>query len=330
VAPQARVRPIELTANQLHRFYRGGARIAAFRGLASVDDEAPEDWVASTTVVHGDGEVGLSRLPDGNLLRDAIAADPEAFLGAKHSARFGADPAVLVKLLDAGERLPLHLHPDTEFAQRHLGSRWGKTEAWIILGALPGATVHVGFARDLAEDELEQLVRDQDLDALVAAMNRLPVRSGDSIYVPAGTPHVIGEGSFLLELQEPSDLSLLLEWKPGGEDEAFLGLPLELGLQAVGRAATRPEQLARLRQSRGASYFPPEADEFFRAERLVDGSVVQPSFSVVIVLDGDGALETEHGNAMQVSRGSTVLVPFAAGSVTVRGPCRAVACRPPS
>ena len=330
MAPEARVRPIELSANQLHRFYRGGARIAAFRGLESVDDEAPEDWVASTTVVHGDGEVGLSRLPDGNLLRDAIAADPEAFLGAAHSARFENDPAFLVKLLDAGERLPLHLHPDTEFARRHLGSRWGKTEAWIILGVLPGATVHVGFARDLAGDELEQLVRDQDVDALVAAMNRLPVSAGDSIYVPAGTPHVIGAGILLLELQEPSDLSLLLEWKPGGAEDAFLGLTLELGLQAVRRDATRAEQLTRLRQSRGASYFPPEADEFFRAERLVDGSVVQPSFSVVIVLDGQGALETEHAEAVQVSRGSTVLVPFAAGSVTVRGPCRAVACRPPT
>ena len=103
---------IELPANQLPRFYRGGARIAAFRGLESVDDQAPEDWVASTTVVHGDSQFGLSRLPDGGRLRDAIEADPEAFLGHAHVERFGADPALLVKLLDAGERLPLHLHPD--------------------------------------------------------------------------------------------------------------------------------------------------------------------------------------------------------------------------
>ena len=144
--------PIELPANQL-RFYRGGARIAAFRGLVSVDDQAPEDWVASTTVVHGDSQFGLSRLPDGGRLRDAIEADPEAFLGHAHVERFGADPALLVKLLDAGERLPLHLHPDASFAQRHLDSRWGKTEAWIIVDAVPGATVHVGFTRELESDE---------------------------------------------------------------------------------------------------------------------------------------------------------------------------------
>jgi mannose-6-phosphate isomerase len=327
------VNPIELPANQLHRFYRGGARIAAFRGLESVDDEAPEDWVASTTVVHGDGDVGdvgLSRLPDGTLLRDAIDADPEAFLGPEHTRTFGSDPAVLVKLLDAGERLPLHLHPDAAFAQQHLDSRWGKTEAWIILDAPPDAAVHVGFARDLAKEELERLVRDQELDELVSAMHRAPVARGDAIFVPAGTPHVIGAGILLLELQEPSDLSLLLEWKPGGEEQAFLGLPRELGLQAVTRARTSAPELAALRQSRGTSFFPTRADAFFRADRLVADAVLAPSFSIVVVLAGQGTLEPQGGEAVSVSRGSTVLVPYGAGALTLRGSCRAIACRPPA
>jgi mannose-6-phosphate isomerase len=321
------VTPIELGVNQLRRFYRGGARIAAFRGLETIDDEAPEDWIASTTVVHRDGEVGLSRLPDGGLLREAIAADPEGFLGAAHVATFGSDPALLVKLLDAGERLPLHLHPDAAFAQKHLGSRWGKTEAWIILDAVPGATVHVGFSRDFHQRELEGLVREQDVEALVTAMNRLEVGAGDSIFVPAGMPHVIGEGILLLELQEPSDLSLLLEWKPGGEADAFLGLAREVGLQAVERARTSREELARLQQNRGASFFPADADRFFRAERMVEGSVVEPSFSVVVVLEGNGTLETESAE-VQVQRGSTVLAPHAAGAIRLTGDCRAVACRP--
>lgn len=321
------MRPIELGPNQLRRFYRGGARIAAFRGLETIDDEAPEDWIASTTVAHGDGEVGLARLPDGRLLRDLIADDPEAFLGNGHVAAYGSDPALLVKLLDAGERLPLHLHPDAAFAQKHLSSRWGKSEAWIILDAIPGATVHVGFARDFDEAELDRLVREQDVDAVVTAMNRLDVAAGDSIFVPAGTPHVIGEGILLLELQEPSDLSLLLEWKPGAEGDAFLGLTRELGLQAVEHAQTSPEELARLQQNRGASFFPAEADRFFRAERMLDGSVVEPSFSVVIVLEGHGTLKTESAE-LRVARGSTVLAPHAAGPIRLTGDCRAVACRP--
>jgi mannose-6-phosphate isomerase len=318
------VRPIELGVNQLRRFYRGGARIAAFRGLAAIDDGAPEDWIASTTLAYGDGQVGLSRLPDGAFVRDAIADDPATFLGPAHVAAYGGDPALLVKLLDAGERLLLHLHPDAAFAQEHLGSRWGKTEGWIILEAVPGATVHVGFSREIGEDELERLVREQDVAALTGAMNRVEVGAGDSIFVPAGMPHVIGEGILLLELQEPSDLSLLLEWGRGGEAAAFLGLSRELALQAVDRTRTSPEELAHLQQNRGASFFPSEADGFFRAERLVDGSVLEPSFAIVVVLEGEGTLETD-GGSLQVTRGSTALVPHSAGPLRLTGACRAIA-----
>ena len=74
-------------------------------------------------------------LPDGRLLRDAVAEHAGSWLGAAHVARFGADPALLVKLLDAGQRLPVHCHPSDEFAAAHFGSRYGKTEAWIVVGA---------------------------------------------------------------------------------------------------------------------------------------------------------------------------------------------------
>ena len=321
------MRPFELDANQIHRFYRGGARIAAFRSLADVDDAAPEDWVGSTTSVHGDGTIGQSRLSDGALLAERIAADPEAFLGPEHVAELGAEPGVLVKLLDAGERLPLHLHPDEAFARDHLGSRFGKTEAWIILEADEGAAVHVGFSRTLDEHELERLVLSQDVSAMVDAMNRLPVRAGDSIYVPGGVPHVIGEGILLLELQEASDFSILLEWGRASEAEAFLGLPRELALRSVTRTALTGE-LERLKSRRGASFFPDDADRFFRADRLGDGSVLEASFSIVLGVGGEGVLEADDGEPFRVRRGTTVLVPYAAGTTRLSGAVDAIRCRP--
>ncbi|MGZ4389619.1 MAG: mannose-6-phosphate isomerase, partial [Gaiellaceae bacterium] len=136
------MRPIRLPANQPHRFYRGGAEIARFRGTTFVDDHVPEDWVGSTTSILGEAPSGLSVLPDGRLLRDAVAAEPEAFLGPDHVAAFGADPTVLVKLLDAGERLPVHCHPDGAFAREHLAARNGKNEAWLILAS---GILHLGF-----------------------------------------------------------------------------------------------------------------------------------------------------------------------------------------
>jgi mannose-6-phosphate isomerase len=71
------MRPQVLGANQrLDRFYARGRRIAAFRGDPSVDRNVPEDWVASTTTLFGEPDIGLSRLPDGELLVGAVRRDP--------------------------------------------------------------------------------------------------------------------------------------------------------------------------------------------------------------------------------------------------------------
>jgi mannose-6-phosphate isomerase len=184
----------------------------------------------------------------------------------------------------------------------------------------------VGFSRDVGEDELAQLVAAQELDRFLERMNRLPVRPGDSIFVPAGVPHVIGEGILLLELQEPSDLSLLLEWKGMTESEALLGLSRETALRAVDRSAV---DLAHLTAVRGRTLFPSEADAFFRAELVGDGARLDAGFSVLVVTDGKGELRAANAKPLRIWRGSTVLVPFAAGTAEVAGTVRAIRCRPP-
>ena len=91
------MKPVRLPANQPQRFYRGGAAIARFRGAPPGDDHVPEDWVGSTTAIFASEPLGLTTLPDGRLLRDAVTAEAERFLGPEHIAAFGPDPAVLVK-----------------------------------------------------------------------------------------------------------------------------------------------------------------------------------------------------------------------------------------
>jgi mannose-6-phosphate isomerase len=322
------MRPLALGPNQIGRFYRGGERIERFRGLPPSGDDAPEDWVASTTNVFGESELGLSRVDGGVRVADLFAAEPEAFFEPAHLAAYGPDPQILIKLLDAGERLPLHFHPDASFAKARLGSEHGKTEAWVILEAERGAAVHVGFASDVGEEELAAAVAAQDVDGLIGAMQRLEVAAGDSIYVPAGLPHVIGEGILLLELQEPSDLSLLLEWEGlMPEAQAWLGLPRDVALGAVTREAPRLEELT---TRRGASLFPAEADRFFRADAVAAGDELDAAFSVLVVTDGEGELRSATGEPLAVRRGSTVLVPFAAGAAELTGSVRAIRCRPPS
>src|SRR5215831_16470075 len=158
------MQPIVLGPNLPDTFYRGAGRIGRFRGVELPPELAgrPEDWIASVTSRFGGGAAGQTRLPDGSLLADVIAADPVGWLGREHVARYGANPALLVKLLDAGQRLPLHVHPDRAFATAHLASPYGKTEAWVIVSARPDAYVYLGFSRDVSSPELAEWVGRQD------------------------------------------------------------------------------------------------------------------------------------------------------------------------
>ncbi|HEY4022107.1 MAG TPA: class I mannose-6-phosphate isomerase [Pseudonocardiaceae bacterium] len=334
-------RPVVLPANQPRQFYQGGKAIAALRGADSAAEYGPEDWVASTTPRFGKETDGLSTLPDGRFLRDAVVAAPEEWLGAEHVKTFGTSTALLVKLLDAGQRLPVHLHPSNTFAQEHFGSHFGKTEAWVVIGT-SGAepTVHMGFRKDIDPDTLADWVNVQDGPAMLDSLNAVTVSPGDTVLIPSGLPHAIGAGVFVVELQQPTDFSITLEWT-GFLDDAkagHLGIGFDTALGAVDRSGWDADRLENIVRHTAANadpvvpLFNSGAAPFFRADRLQVTSSVEldPGFSVLVALDGSGRLSTEHGGVLDLRRGDTAVVPHAAGSSTVDGELIMVRCRPPA
>lgn len=330
-----------LATNTPRRFYRGGERVFAFRGLevpADFDGYRPEDWIGSTARLFAEGGGGVTTLEGGVELPEAFAADSNGWFGEAHVARYGGDPNLLTKLLDSGERLPVHSHPSREFATAHLDCDHGKTEAWIVLVAEPGATVWVGFRDELSPEALAELVDAQD-DRLLAALNPIEVTAGDAVLVPAGQPHAIGEGVLILELQEPTDFSVMLEHKRFGLelDHAFLGLERGLALQSVNHGPVSAERLATLRRrwidvEDSGSALPGEASAYFRAEvvRPVTGDVtVAAAYAAVVVVDGHGTLTSGSGTR-EVTAGEVLLVPHSVGDVTVSGAVTLVRCMPPA
>lgn len=326
-------RPIRLPANQPPRFYRGGEAIAALRGTPPVE-HGPEDWVASCTTLYGEVSAGLSTLPDGKWLRDAVAADPVAWLGPDA----GAEPALLVKLLDAGQRLPVHCHPSNSFARQHLGSHYGKTEAWIVVGTTGSEpTVHIGFQEEQDPDRIADWVARQDAEAMLDALNATTVSAGDTVFVPAGVPHAIGAGVFIVELQQPTDLSVMLEWTGfmDSEEGGHLGIGYPTALDCVDRSGWR-DRLSRIvhrshQIGQVHDLFGTLAKDFFRAQRLAISSRVEleESYAVLVVLDGSGQLTTEDGEMLGLGKGDTVVVPHAAGAVAIEGRLSAIRCMPP-
>ena len=115
-------------------------------------------------------------------------------------------PALLLKLLFTNEALSIQVHPDDAFAQS-IGMENGKTEAWYILSAAPGAQVAVGLKGQLTAPQLRASIEDGSIADLVQWR---PVRKGEAISVPAGTIHAIGPGLVIAEIQQRSDATFRL------------------------------------------------------------------------------------------------------------------------
>jgi mannose-6-phosphate isomerase len=301
----------------VYRFYRGGALLGRLRGEAEDDGSFPEDWVGSVTTANNPGrdepEAGLSRLADGRLLRDLVEEDPEGWLGAEHVARFGKSTGLLVKLLDAGERLPVHAHPSRAFARERFDSPFGKTEAWIVLDTRGReAAIWAGLREAVDPAEYRSWIDRQDTERLLDSLHHRPVSAGDVIYVPAGVPHAIGAGLLIAELQEPTDFSIVAEWEgfPIEPEDSHLGIGWDAALGAFDLEAREP-----------VVGLPEEARAFFWADDRLEPA---GRFAVLVVLEGQGKVA-----GAPARPGDAFVVPAAADEVEAAGDLRVLRCLAP-
>ena len=154
---------IQLPQNRVWRSYQGGLILDQLVGKANPEDSHfPEDWIGSVTAASNPDSQnefeGISPVEvDGQklLLPELIAKDPGYFLGAQHVAKFGQQPMVLIKLLDAAVRLQLQAHPTADFSKQFLNSNSGKAEAYYILSVredVDDPYVYLGFQRPPERD----------------------------------------------------------------------------------------------------------------------------------------------------------------------------------
>lgn len=213
-------KPVKLQTSRAWRTYLGGSMISRLHGETGGDGHFPEEWLLSTVAARNAGREhiveGITQVvATGETLAEYIASAPEAILGKAHAEKYGANPGVLVKLLDAAERLTLQVHPTREKAMALFGSAFGKTECWHILdcrtidGQAP--CIYMGFREGITREHWKACFDTQDIPAMLACLHRIPVQKGDTFIIRGGVPHGIGCGCFLVEIQEPTDYTVRTE-----------------------------------------------------------------------------------------------------------------------
>lgn len=358
---------IILPPNRVWRTYPGGRTLDELAAVANpADSHLAEDWIASTTravnrgreqISEGISQVRLGHEPTTHDFAALLAADPEYFLGAAHVQKYGAQPQLLVKFLDSGTRLHFQVHPTREFAQRSLSAPSGKTEAYHVLGvrgAASGMTeatgyIYAGFQRPPTRAQLRAWIETQDIAAIEACFDRIPVKAGDTFIIPGGTPHALGAGVFMVEIQEPSDLVVRFEFERAGyvlpESARFMNRGLDFSLDVFQFAPLTPADLeTRIRcQPRRRTDFPGGSfqDELIGAAQTdcfrvnlthLRGPVVKDETSAVIAIVTAGTLTVNvAGEIHRLKTYDKVFLPAGLGPVafTPETTAQILECSPP-
>ena len=147
------------------------------------------------------------------------------------------NPSLLLKLLFTSQPLSIQVHPDDTHAQS-MGLPNGKTEAWYVLNAAPGAKVALGLKRRLTQQQLREAVDDGSIQDLVVWNTVLP---DDTISVPAGTIHAIGAGLVIAEIQQRSDATFRL-FDHGRQRELHIEKAVAVAIPGPARFRARPNR----------------------------------------------------------------------------------------
>ncbi|HRW10913.1 MAG TPA: class I mannose-6-phosphate isomerase, partial [Caldilineaceae bacterium] len=236
--------PFLILPNRVWRTYQGGAVLDSWAGIAHpADSHFPEDWVGSATRAVNPGRehltqegIGQAQAITGEIytMAELYTADAELALGSAHVAAYGAQPYLLVKLLDSAMRLHIQAHPSVAWARQHLQANSGKTEAWWILQTRTADSyVYMGFQHPPTLQQWKAIIDEQDLSAMEACFARIPVQPGDILLVEGGVPHAIGPGIAMIEIQEPTDYVVRCEYAHGGLQLPESARTMGLGLARV-------------------------------------------------------------------------------------------------
>lgn len=299
----------------------GGRRLADLGRQLPAEGIVAESWEIAA---HPDG---MTRVANGayagKTLQELLNLLGEELVGSRSEWALARDKfPLLVKLLDANRSLSVQVHPDDAYALAHEGNELGKTEMWVVLQAEPDAAIIYGLAEAAAPADLRRAIEDGEL---APHLNRLPIKAGDHVCVPAGTLHAILAGAVIAEIQQNSNTTYrVYDWNRLGADGKPRALHVDRALDVINYDQVAP-RLPEARAGKNGMGWSCELlcqNRYFTTERyrmapgaqyqgLCDGSTLE----IWGVIEGQAAVA---GLALEAVR--FVLLPAGMGTFTVSAP----------
>lgn len=298
----------------------GGTKLKTEYHQQSSAQKLAESWELSC---HEDG---LSVIAEGEFagltLKEYIDRKGSEVLGTDCD-KFEQFP-ILVKLIDAKDRLSVQVHPNNDYALKNEGG-YGKTEMWYVVESEPDASLYYGFEKQISKDEFAERIKN---NTLLEVLHEAKVHTGDVFFIESGTLHAIGAGILIAEIQQNSNSTYrIYDYGRVGADGKLRELHIDKALDVTklepssAKPKNSPEQFDGYSRTQLASceYFTVYEMEL-TTEAELDADIT--SFHSILCLDGKAALWSGEEELVTVEKGGSVFVPAGMGKYTIKGECK--------
>lgn len=300
----------------------GGTRLRTDYGKECDKSPIAESWELSA---HKDGEsIIAGGKYEGLTLSRYIEACGKEVLGAR-AAAFEQFP-ILIKLIDAKDKLSIQVHPNDNYALEHEGE-YGKTEVWYVMSAEEGACLYYGFDHEISKDEYRRRIQD---NTLTEVLKEVKAKKGDVFFIEPGTVHAIGAGLLICEVQQNSNTTYrVCDYGRVGADGKLRELHIDKALEVSTLAPVKAAQAGGSTETKyGCKSQLIAKCKYFTSEKIsVCSKACIPldtqSFRSVIITDGSCTLSCA-GGALRLKAGDSVFVPAQNGSFEIDGKCDAL------
>lgn len=285
----------------------GGTKLKSLFNKAAATDKLGESWELSG--YENDESVVTNGFLAGNTLSELMEVYMGELIGDSIFDEYGLSFPLLFKLIDANENLSIQVHPGDEVAaERH--NSYGKTEMWYVVDAEPGAELIIGFSKDCSRDEYLDALEEGRIEEL---LQKVPVKKGDVLFIPAGLVHAIGKGVVVAEIQQSSDITYrIYDYKRVDDHGNERELHTEQALDVINFEASKEPKTAytplmnEVTPLVSCNYF---TTNMLRFNKTIARQYAKiDSFVSYMCLEGNFVIEFE-GEKTIVNKGDTILIP---------------------